>query len=448
MAGDEHRCGKGTMTDRDSTSSTSQSQLIFSGRARSSSRFTGSPTAILHAHRRGASPQYVDRRVVIGMGRETAMLADKDRLALATLAVNGPAFRTRLACVSGWHLNQFTAAFFEFVCKDGFKREPALIENDAVQSGLLSNLTSWSVQGARCTRCHVGNLQIFQDYNAVTLRNTERGLVLPVFTNSRSFGCKLGGTLDGHGSAAGPLLLSGAQSLRASVPVLYCEKFGWQRQAFTSRQNERIGHAPVNSNRRKFACGRRMLNFPNKGNMPISIPRGDGYIHQATRHFPGISEFDPSEFRNSNGRPFGVQLSNRNIAPHKTEAIVDPLFSVRGIFRAAFKERIERRIQISQSADKAIIGYSFNPLVLSSKCLQLRALAYEIKSLSGRTKMLPPKVPALLKGQIVNEARYASELLKELSLLVRRVKPIAKSAMDHFKNLATNAAFSSAGANP
>ena len=97
---------------------------------------------LLDAHRRRVPAQNVERSICIGVDMEAAMPTDKDCLAFAALSVNGSAFRTGLRCVCGIDLAQVSAAFFELVGKDGLEAEPALIEDRAVQCGLLPDHTA------------------------------------------------------------------------------------------------------------------------------------------------------------------------------------------------------------------------------------------------------------------------------------------------------------------
>ena len=148
---------------------------------------------LLDAHRRRVPAQNVERSICIGVDMEAAMPTDKDRLAFAALSVNGSAFRTGLRCVCGIDLAQVSAAFFELVGKDGLEAEPALIEDRAVQSGLLPDHTARFFYGPLGRSRHVFDAQIFQNNRPKAAGKIERGLVRPIAADARSTGRELRG---------------------------------------------------------------------------------------------------------------------------------------------------------------------------------------------------------------------------------------------------------------
>ena len=163
---------------------------------------------LVDAHRRRVPAQNVERSICIGVDMEAAMPTNKDRLAFAALSVNGSAFRTGLRCVCGIDLAQVSAAFFGLVGKDGLEAEPALIEDRAVQSGLLPDHTAWFFYGPLGRSRHVFDAQIFQNNRPKAAGKIERGLVRPIAADARSTGRELRGASQRLRSTDGATLAS------------------------------------------------------------------------------------------------------------------------------------------------------------------------------------------------------------------------------------------------
>ena len=69
----------------------------------------------LHEHRRRVPTQDYTCRISVSVVRVAAYTADKRRLVLAALAVNGPAFRAGLRRIGSGDFAQTSPALFKFV---------------------------------------------------------------------------------------------------------------------------------------------------------------------------------------------------------------------------------------------------------------------------------------------------------------------------------------------
>jgi hypothetical protein len=96
------------------------------------------------------------------VGFVAAVDTGKARLAFAASPVNAAAHRTGLRRKGGGNFRQRSAAFFEFVGKDRFKRLPALSEDRAIQPGFLPHVAARL--GERSLRAcrHVADFQVFK----------------------------------------------------------------------------------------------------------------------------------------------------------------------------------------------------------------------------------------------------------------------------------------------
>ena len=151
----------------------------------------------LHAHRRRVPAQYLNSCICVGVGLVAAVDAGEARLALAASPVNATAHRTGLRGKGSGHLRKCSAAFFQFVGEDRFKRLPALIKNGSVQSGFLPHFPAWLFDCSFRARGHVARAQVFKCHMAETMRDRQRGLVMPILTNARCFGGNSGNAAKG-----------------------------------------------------------------------------------------------------------------------------------------------------------------------------------------------------------------------------------------------------------
>jgi hypothetical protein len=399
--------------------------------AQSSSRFDGCLTASLRAHRRGVSPQYVNRRVVVGMGFETAMATTENRLAFATSAVNGSAFRTRLARVSSRHFNQRPAAFFKFVRKDGFERVPTLIENRSVETGLGANAATWGGDSAGSARRHVGYLQVLHDDRSEPARNIQCGTMMPVPADAGALGGQSGASAELPQPTLGAFLATRKDALSAPVLTVYGRKAHWDGQMLAGRERKRIGDAAVNANGRKATFCFPGSDFASERNEPAIAISGNCNGTKTARHRPRVAIFDPSYFGYPHGRPFCAQTSGGYSSAWESKTIVHVPFSASRVLTTPGEEAFERTVKVSERLNKAIIWYSCDPIKLAAQVGNFETLVCEIQTPAGYPQILPPKITTLHKCEIIHEARHASELLKLLLLLRCWTKPISKPAMHH-----------------
>ena len=412
------------------TSSPGFSRKIFSRRKpASSSRFNGCLTASLRAHRRGVSPQYVNRRVVVGMGFEATMSATEDRLALATSAVNGSAFRTRLARVSGWDFNQRPAAIFKFVGKDGFERVPALIEDRSIEASLRANTATWGFNRSGRTRGHIGDLQVLHDNRSEPARDVQRGAVMPIPADTGALGGQSGAFAELPQPTLGAFLAPRKDALSAPVPTVYGRKARRDGQMLACRERKRIGYATVNADAWADVHRSDIFDLTGKGNMPAECIEFDCDVIDRPAKWARVKKLYPSDFRQSHNAPLAVQALHLDFAALKAESVVYPSLTWRRIAGSTLEEIAEGFIQIQQCLLLAGLRNGSDPIVLrsqSSQFLRLREIAQQPSSLS---LILPPEVTALLKSQIIDQPAHTSELLEQFSLAGSGCELIAEATM-------------------
>jgi hypothetical protein len=421
------------MTPVRSTSSRDQGRVIFMNLSvQSSSRFNGRLTASLRAHRRGVSPQYVNRRIVVGMGFETAMSAAEDRLALATSAVNGSAFRTRLARVGGRDFNQRPAALFKFVGKDGLERVPALIENRSVKTGLCADAAPWGLNRSGRARGHVGDLQVLHDDRSKPARDIQCGTVMPVPADTSALGRQAGAPAELLQSSLGAFLATRKDALSAPVLTVYRREGGRDGQMLAIRKCEGISHASVNADAWKIGDGRNMVDFASEADMPAKWIKCNRCIPNLALGGACTSEFDPANLRDSHSRPLSIELLYASFDALEAEAIV-LAFSAWPRVRAASREKILiRPIQIAKGLVLAGGVNRRYPSILGAQLCQFATLRSKANVLSIGAKILSPKVTPLLKPQVVNQPTNTCELLEQYLLFGRRSELVAESTENHW----------------
>jgi putative transposase len=385
----------------------------------------------LHAHRRRVPTQYVDCSVVVGMCAETAMLADKARLAFAALPVYGSAFRTGLRGISGIDLVQMSPAFFEFIGKDGLEAKPTLVEDRAIKPCFLphhaARLFNGSARGCR----HVFDAQIFKHNRAIATRNVERSFVMPIASDARPSSRELGTTAQLLQVSHRATLAARKHPLCGTVTMLDGFKRARNGQTLSIGQGERVSNSTINPDRRADIDGCGMFNFASKADMPSQrIVRYSRVLDRATQR-PRISKLNPTNFRQANCRPFAAVSFNFNLAPLKTEGVVQAFLTRIRIPRTTRKEICERSVKVTQRLLLARLRDSGNPVVLSTQRCQFEGLGNIAQALSGSRQVLPPPIPALFKGEVIDQPTHTGELPKQHLLLGIWHQLKTEAANDH-----------------
>lgn len=381
------------------------------------SRFTGGVTAPLHGHSRRASPEYVDCSVVVGIGAESACHTDEVGLALATSFVHGSAGRTGLRCVGGIDLYERPAALLQLVAEQDGKGAPALRQDRSVQAAL-----------ATTARRHVRYFQILEHDSPKTFSYRIRGSMLPVAPDTSHLRrqhaqlCLLLAASDRASLAAGQL------APRSFYPMLN-GTHGWQLEHLSVRQGQRLGDAPIYTNCRVVICWRLVIHRAGKADMPAIRVSYNCCPFSLAMDRPGASKLHPSNLWKPNGTPSAIDRSYGNMMPRYPEAIIIAFPARFRVASSTSKEAGKGIVQISQGLMQTVSGNSADPFNFCSQGGHFPPLADKVEALASAER------PALLKSQVVNKARDASELRHQLSLFWRRIEAKLEGAV-HIKTLA------------
>ena len=331
---------------------------------------------LVDAHRRRVPAQNVERSICIGVDMEAAMPTNKDRLAFAALSVNGSAFRTGLRCVCGIDLAQVSAAFFELVGKDGLEAEPALIEDRAVQCGLLPDHTARFFYGPLGRSRHVFDAQIFQNNRPKAAGKIERGLVRPIAADARSTGRELRGasqrlrSTDGATLASRHNVLCGAM---ASFDGFERARHGHalprgdvERVIDVCGKRQRIGNAAIDADARADIDGHNMRDLADEADMPAQRVEGDGGVLQRSMHRPRITKLHQADLGQAHRRPFRVEPLGFDFSPLKAKTVVDALAARRRIVRPAGEEARVCAVEIAQGLLLASLRDGRDPVTARS----------------------------------------------------------------------------------
>ena len=251
----------------------------------------------LHAHRRRVPAQDIDRSVMVGMGAETAMPTDEARLAFAALSVYGSAFRTGLRGMGRSDLAKVSAPLFEFVGKDGLEGEPTLIEDRAVQPGLLPDHASRRFERSSGACGHVPDPQVFKNDCREPPRDIERRLVHPISADTGAASRKFRHTPQRLCPPDGAALTTRDDALCGTLPSFNGFERARQRQALAVGQSQSVGDAPVNADRRAEVVRSDVFYLASEGYVPAQRVQGYGGVLDCPAQGLRVTESDPADFR-------------------------------------------------------------------------------------------------------------------------------------------------------
>ena len=389
----------------------------------------------LDAHRRRVPAQDFDSCVRVGVGFVAAMDAGKARLAFAASPVNAAAHRTGLRRKGGGNFRQRSAAFFEFVGKDRFKRLPALSEDRAIQPGFLPHVAARL--GERSLRAcrHVADFQVLNRHVAEPLRNVESGLVLPVAADAGDLGRNLRSTAKRPPASIGAAFLSRKSFLRFPLAPIQQDEVRRQGQQFAIGQRQRVRDAAINANAGKLGRGSLVLIFAGEGDMPAEGVGAYGRVQHPANALARVAEFHPTNLGETDTAPLAVEAFNLNLTALKPEIVVQALFAGSRVFGAAREEIDEGFVQIAQRLLLARLRDIGDKIKLGPQGRQFAGLRNVIQLLPGLALVVSPVVAALLKGEIVDEAADASERPKGMFLFGRRMELETEATHLHIANI-------------
>lgn len=389
------------------------------------SRFIRRATATVHD--RQTLPEDILRSVDVRVFRVAATRADETRLALTASFVDCATRGTGLRCVSGVDFNKRPTTLFQFVGKHRFNTVPTDVQNGPVESALLGNASSPSAPR------HVASFQIFDHDRSIVARDFSCCFMLPVTTNARGLGLQARHNLALLSVSLRPSLAARENALRlASLTVNFGQVSGAVFSAIRCGYRKRDTTVNTNSRQRTF---RRFVFAANtNAGEPLAALQDYSHTTHLAYQIASVAILHPPHFRHFDLRPFAVETLNSGFSGLDLKALIQARFSeLRKA--AAPKEVREAFVQIGKRRMLEAGRCCSNPIDFRAKLRQLPPLRNSIQRLAGGAPVLSPKVAALLKREIVNEAHTTCEFRQNGGLFSRGIEPVFLSAK-HFTLLA------------
>jgi len=386
----------------------------------SGSRFNGAATGALHAHRRGASPEYVDRSVHVGVCAVSTMPAVERRLALAALPVDGPAFRTGLRGVGRRHIDQRAATFFQLVGEHRGECSPALVEDGSVQTAL-----------PRAGSGHSLDVEILHGDSAEPAGDVRGNPVLPVAAGSgdacgeaRHTGEPL------HASPRAPLA-SGERALCAALSAIDRDETRGERDVLAGAQREGVGDSAIDADCGSVISEGITVNPAEDRDVPFPGGTGDRDFSNGALDWPRIAKLDPTYSPKADRRPFTIQPLDADFSPDIAEAIVDTLAPRRRVSCPPSKEIAERPVHIPNGLGRTCLIDRTHPIEICPQGRQFSALGCKVDVFASRPEILPPMAVPLLPSDIIDGATNTCVSDELRALFFARREAIAVRAVDH-----------------
>lgn len=165
--------------------------------------------------------------------------------------------------------------------------------------------------------------------------------------------------------------------------------------------------------------------------MPSVRGQTDSGVVQFTYKRPGIAVFDQTDFWQPDFGPFSVQLARLNLTSLKAECVITAFLSRVRISGNAPEPILVSSVEVAQSLLLAGLGDGGYPVIFGAECSQLTRLADIGNILAVCSLVLSPMLPALLKGDVVNEAANPSKLREQAFLLGRGVQFVTVATLGH-----------------
>jgi putative transposase len=359
----------------------------------------------------------------------------KARLAFAASPVNAAAHRTGLRRKGGGNFRQRSAAFFEFVGKDRFKRLPALSEDRAIQPGFLPHVAARL--GERSLRAcrHVADFQVFKRDVPEPLRDGQRGFVLPVLADAGGLCRNLRNTAQRLPPSIGTAFLSSKNFLRFPLAPIQQDEVRRQGQQFAIGQRQRVRDAAINANAGKFGRGSLVLVFAGEGDMPAEGVGAYGRVQHPANALARVAEFHPTNLGEADTAPLAVEAFNLNFTALKPEIVVQALFTGSRVFGTAGEEIGESPIQIAKGLLLACLRDGGDEIELGTQRRQFTRLRNVIQLLPRLALVVSPMVAALFEREIVDKAANASERPKGAFLFWRRMELETEASHLHIADI-------------
>ncbi|GCD54215.1 hypothetical protein NBRC3188_2912 [Acetobacter pasteurianus NBRC 3188] len=373
----------------------------------------------------------IEGGIVIGIGVEAACRADEGRLVLAASTVHGSTARTRLRCKARVYLHD-TMGFVE---KQRFDLVPAHVENGAVESALLCDVSSGFLHGSGGTGGHVSGTQSLDNRSSVVPADVGCRFVRPVLADTSGLCLECCNALASKGVTVRTPLATRENALCLTRPSLDDFKPLRQHVSRAIGEHERHGHATINAD---CTLGRKVSDvtvLATDTDLPSEGREADGRFRQFARQVPRHAELDPAYLRQTDTTPSVVQALNGYLTSVEGEGIVHA-FLLR--FRIAAKTLEEAAISIVQRLKRVLLAGLTNgadKVCLAAERRQFSRLRHVVQVVAGSGLIVPPVFAALLKSKIPHKTADARELKEGFLLQGVGLEPVCETTKRHAINL-------------
>lgn len=308
---------------------------------------------------------------------------------------------------------------------------PTLIENRPIKPRLLADVGAVGFRSTLCAGGHSFGVEVFQNNGSKPLAKIECGSVVPVLADTGRSRLNSGNTASGLGVSVRPTFPAAQYLLCPTLRPIQFGKTIRQSHKFTRGQSQRLSNAAINTNARHIINRGVVFNGKAKADMPTIRHKADCGVVNFADKLAGISEFNPTDFRQAHDRPFGIQLSDTDLAALKAKRIIQAAFSGAGVFGNTLEEITVSPIEVAQGLLLAGLANGGYPVVFGSQGSQFTALSSVVQALTCSGLKVTPVFTPLLEGQIINKAAYTCKLPEQFRLLGRGMQFETVAALDH-----------------
>ena len=214
----------------------------------------------------------------VGVFFMSASDASEEGLAFAVPMADAVAFSAFSGSVDGVDLDDLSALGLDLVGEKGLELIPALLEDVAVETGFLADVSTRLVDRAFGRSCHVDDLEIFDADGSEPPGDGFCFFVVPLPADAGRLGFDRGGSLPGLGIAGGTALAPGHGLLMlAMAPVEETDLLERDRIEIAGGEGDGVGDAAVYADGLVSARSIFDLESTGEGDLPAESGSGNRY---------------------------------------------------------------------------------------------------------------------------------------------------------------------------
>ncbi len=291
-------------------------------------------------------------RISVGVVSMPATRTHKGRLAFAALSVDCPAGRAGLRSISGVNLYKARC----LVEKLSFDLVPSHIKDGTIEAGLLLNITTWELKRSLCCSCHVLRTQTLYDHGSKAARNIGCGAMRPMLTNACLLCAQPGNATKGNRVTLRTAFSAGGNALRPTGLAVKRVKLRREYITATIREHQRHRDAAIDTDNTT-----RISDIPvdqtANGDLPTERRLNNSCLADVSFNWVCEAQFDPTDLRKPNARPFTIDCFNMHFAAYKAKGFMDAFALVLREATKSLPCAAVRFIKRFQGALLACLGY-------------------------------------------------------------------------------------------